>query len=210
MFTVVPAGFDKLDQMRARVQRCPKALGVVEFSGGYAFRCRREHAHSVRKELAPSALWTAMQARPGDQFWALKHVQVTTGPSQLSKAPQEAGWDVVALKPLGPYTWSVAASKAPPKSHIPLDGSFTIAVQANKPIVDVNWAHGLHLSYLLLEASLQFPRLGAMMTIWGPQQRLQQGCKRSKKRCLNRLRTWFRRRSLKPTIESMSWLHFAH
>ena len=134
MFTVVPAGLDKLEQMVAHVQRCPKALGVVEFSGGYAFRCRRENAHTVRKELAPSQLWTEEgQARPGDQLWVLKHVQVNTGPSQLSKALQEAGWDAVALKPLGPSTWSVAASKAPPKPHIPLDGSFTIAVPANKP-----------------------------------------------------------------------------
>ena len=99
MFTVVPAGLDKLE-----------------------------------KELAPSQLWTEEgQARPGDQLWVLKHVQVNTGPSQLSKALQEAGWDAVALKPLGPSTWSVAASKPPPKPHIPLDGSFTIAVPANKP-----------------------------------------------------------------------------
>lgn len=135
MFTVVPAGMDKIEQMLAHVQRCPKALGVVELSGGYAFRCRREHAHVVRRDLAPSALWTEEgQARPGDQLWVLKHVQVNTGPSQLSKALQEAGWDAVALKPLGPSTWSVAAAKAPPKPHIPLDGSFTIAVPATKPV----------------------------------------------------------------------------
>ena len=134
MFTVVPTGTDKLDQMVAHAQRCPKALGVVELSSGYAFRCRREHAHTVRKELAPSALWTEEgQARSGDQLWVLKHVQVHTGPSQLSLALQEAGWDAVALKPLGPSTWSIAAAKAPPKPHIPLDGSFTIAVPAYKP-----------------------------------------------------------------------------
>ena len=134
MFTVIPTGTDKLDQMVAHAQRCPKALGVIELSGGYAFRCRREHAHTVRKEIAPSALWTEEgQARPGDQLWVLKHVQVHTGPSQLSLALQEAGWDAVALKPLGPSTWSIAAAKAPPKPHIPLDGSFTIAVPAYQP-----------------------------------------------------------------------------
>ncbi len=134
MFTVVPTGTDKLEQIVAHAQRCPKALGVVELSSGYAFRCRREHAHTVRKELAPSALWTEEgQARPGDQLWVLKHVQVHTGPAQLSSALKEAGWDAVALKPLGPSTWSIAAAKAPPKPHIPLDGSFTIAVPAYKP-----------------------------------------------------------------------------
>ena len=133
-FMVIPAGPEKLEHLLLQVQKTSLALGIVEYSGGFAYRCRREHSQTVRKALVPNSLWTEEgQARPGDTLWVLKFVKVNTGPPQLTASLRALGWDAEAIRPLGPTTWSIAAAGPPPAPHLPLDGSFAIAMRANAP-----------------------------------------------------------------------------
>ena len=133
-FMVIPAGPEKLEHLLLQVQKTSLALGIVEYSGGFAYRCRREHSQTVRKALVPNSLWTEEgQARPGDSLWILKFVKVNTGPPQLTASLKALGWDAEAIRPLGPMTWSIAAAGPPPAPHLPLDGSFAIAMPANSP-----------------------------------------------------------------------------
>ena len=128
-FMVIPAGSEKLDHLLLQLQKSRHALGIVEYSGGFAYRCRREHSQQVRKTLVPNSLWAEEgQARPGDSLYIVKYVQVNTGPPQLTAALKALGWDAEAIRPLGPTTWSVSASAPPPNPHLPLDGSFAIAM----------------------------------------------------------------------------------
>lgn len=134
-FMVIPAGPEKLEHLLLQVQKTSLALGIVEYSGGFAYRCRREHCQTVRRALAPNSLWSEEgQMRSGDTLWVLKFVKVNTGPPQLTASLKELGWDAEAIRPLGPTTWSIAAAGPPPAPHLALDGSFAIAMPANQPV----------------------------------------------------------------------------
>lgn len=134
-FMVIPAGPEKLEHLLLQVRKTSLALGIVEYSGGFAYRCRREHSQTVRKALVPNSLWSEEgQVRPGDTMWILKFVKVNTGPPQLTASLRELGWNAEAIRPLGPTTWSIAAAGPPPAAHLALDGSFAIALPANQPI----------------------------------------------------------------------------
>lgn len=133
-FMIIPAGSEKLDHLLLQLQKSSQALGIVEYREGYAYRCRREHCQLVRKTLVPNSLWAEEgQARPGDSLYIVKYVQTNTGPPQLTAALKSLGWDAEAIRPLGPTTWSVAAATPPPHPHLPLDGSFAIAVPVHNP-----------------------------------------------------------------------------
>ena len=133
-FMVIPAGSEKLEHLLLQLQKSSQALGIVEYSGGYAYRCRREHSQQFRKTLMPNSLWAEEgQARPGDSLYIVKYLQANTGLPQLTEALKALGWDAEAIRPLGPTTWSVAAASPPPNPHLPLDGTFAIAMPMHNP-----------------------------------------------------------------------------
>ena len=119
-----------IEELRALAQKTLYALGVVRTNSSLAIRCRREHGNQVQKALFPDMPAPEVgQFEAGDLLFTLKHVSVFVPASELTKALGDLGWEgAKALRPLGASSWSVAAKRAPPASHLCINGEFAVVV----------------------------------------------------------------------------------
>ena len=115
-----------IEELRALAQKTMFALGIVRTSSAIAIRCRREHGNQVQRSLFPDLPAPEVgQFEAGDLLYTLKHVSVFVPASELTKALGDLGWEgAKAIRPLGASSWSVAAKKAPPASHLCINGRF--------------------------------------------------------------------------------------
>lgn len=57
----------KLHEIAAKAEACPKAMGIVKTGDGFAIRCKREDAASVRAQLLPDSAYVETAAFTNDQ-----------------------------------------------------------------------------------------------------------------------------------------------
>ena len=119
-----------IEELRALAQKTLHALGVVRTHSALAMSCRREHGNQVQRALFPDMPAPEVgQFEAGDLLFTLKHVSVFVPASELTKALGELGWEgAKALRPLGASSWSIAAKKPPPASHLCINGEFAVVI----------------------------------------------------------------------------------
>lgn len=123
-----------IEELRALAQKTMFALGIVRTSSAIAILCRREHGNQVQRSLFPDLPAPEVgQFEAGDLLYTLKHVSVFVPASELTKALGDLGWEgAKAIRPLGASSWSVAAKKAPPASHLCINGDFAVVIPSAK------------------------------------------------------------------------------
>ena len=128
-----------IEELRALAQKTMHALGIIRTNSSMAIRCRREHGNQVQRLLFPDMPAPEVgQFEAGDLLFTLKHVSVFVPASELTKALGALGWEgAKAIRPLGASSWSVAARKAPPASHLCINGEFAVVIPNVKSTTSV-------------------------------------------------------------------------
>ena len=136
-FTMVSLPVKQLHEIAAKAEACPKAMGIVKIGDGFAIRCKREDAASVRAQLLPDSAYVETAAFTNDQtLYVAKHVP-QVGREALSEALQKTGWDATAVRPQGMNRWILAAKGDPNTSHVVVNGAIMMVERLHRPTESV-------------------------------------------------------------------------
>eukprot|EP00438_Fugacium_kawagutii_P006169 Skav207457 [mRNA] locus=scaffold3545:140399:144364:+ [translate_table: standard] len=122
-YVVIPMPNKDLPDVQARAETCTEVVGIVKLNDGFAVRCKREDASTVRSQLLPESAYVETATFDADQtLFCVKNVP-QVGRDELSSALQKLGWQATAVRPQGVNRWVVAARQPPPCSHLVLNGT---------------------------------------------------------------------------------------
>eukprot|EP00438_Fugacium_kawagutii_P000152 Skav223602 [mRNA] locus=scaffold493:442399:446367:+ [translate_table: standard] len=122
-YVVIPVPNKQLPEVHAKIENCNEVIGIVKINDGFAVRCKREDASSVRAQLLPESAYVATASFDSNQaLYMLRNVP-QVGRDELSAALSKLGWNAIAVRPQGVNKWVIAASAEPPCQHLVINGS---------------------------------------------------------------------------------------
>eukprot|EP00438_Fugacium_kawagutii_P008721 Skav216387 [mRNA] locus=scaffold1241:302911:307353:+ [translate_table: standard] len=140
-YIVIPLPNRELPEVHSKVESCSEVIGIVKLNEGFAARCKREDAASVRSQLLPESAYVETASFDADQSLFILRNVPQVGRDELSNALQKLGWNATAVRPQGVSRWVVAAKTEPPCDHLVLNGTIatvdSIQGQRNKKLMVV-------------------------------------------------------------------------
>ena len=132
-FTMVNLPNKQLQEVALKADTCQKALGIVKIGDGFAIRCKREDAASVRAQLLPDSAYVETATFTSDQVLFVAKNVPQVGREELTEALQKTGWDATAVRPQGMNRWILAAKGEPNSSHVVINGAIMMVERLQRP-----------------------------------------------------------------------------
>eukprot|EP00438_Fugacium_kawagutii_P006949 Skav203615 [mRNA] locus=scaffold935:508255:512939:- [translate_table: standard] len=125
-YIVIPMAAGSLKDIMTKAEACKEAMGVTKMGDGFAIRCKREDASSVRSQVMPETAFVAMaNINHDDTLYVMKHAPMLCR-EELSAALRAAGWEAEAVKSQGANRWVIASKTKPPSCHMAVNNTIVI------------------------------------------------------------------------------------
>ena len=119
-FAHIPIESSDCEKVQALVQTIPEAIGFVCVNNKFKIRCLREDYAALRKHLVPQGvIFDASTIQQDDLLFVLSSpAALSVSMSTLTDGIQQIGWDGVVVRPMGPSSWLVKATREAPGPHL--------------------------------------------------------------------------------------------